>query len=489
MDQVHVVRHKVLVEGLSRRRVARELGISRVTLRKYLRQAQPVRQETQPRARPVWEKVGPRIEAILAASKDWTAGKQQLTATRLHELLVGEGQQVGVTLVKEAVAEWKRQRREVMIPLTYRPGELAEVDFFEVFVDVAGTRRKAWLFLLRLMYSGRDFGWIYERQDQISFLDGHVRAFAHLGVPARLAYDNLRAAVRRILVGGERALTDRFAALASHYLFEPCFCRPGEGHDKGGVEARGKAVRRQALVPIPSGETLEGINAALLAQLDARVTQRRAGTDTTIGARFVEEQAELRSIDDRFVAEATTVATISSRAIARVEGATYSVPDRWADLDLTTWIGATTVTFVGPTGERVVHGRKRFGERSIDYRHFLRTLATKPQAVRQVLPELLRDVGSPFPAVWDQLTAVHGPRDAARILAKILGHLETRGAAVVVPIIEQALASGTPPLLALAPVPTSCALPPDVLPAALRDVEVSTGCAADYDAWLHEGVA
>ena len=177
--------------------------------------------------------------------RQWTGGKQQLTATRLHELLRGEGHHVGVTLVKEAVAEWKRQRREVFVPLTYRPGDLAEVDFFEVFVDVAGRRQKAWLFLMRLMYSGRDFGWIYERQDQVSFLDGHVRAFAHFnGVSARVAYDNLKPAVVRILVGGERALTPRFAALASHYLFEPCFCRPGEGHDKGGVEARGKALRR-----------------------------------------------------------------------------------------------------------------------------------------------------------------------------------------------------------------------------------------------------
>jgi transposase len=489
MDQVHVVRHKVLVEGHTQRAVARELGISRVTVRKYLTQAVPVAYDTSGRGRPIWDRLAPRVEALLAESARWTGGKQRLTATRLHELLRAEGHQVGVTLVKEAVAEWKRQRREVMIPLTYRAGDLAEVDFFEVLVDIAGARRKAWLFLLRLMYSGRDFGWIYERQDQVSFLDGHVRAFAHLGVPARLAYDNLRAAVRRILVGGERALTARFTALASHYLFEPCFCRPGEGHDKGGVEARGKAVRLQALVPIPSGETLETINAALLAQLDARVTQRRAGTDSTIGARFAEEEAHLRSVEDRFVAEATTVATISPRAIARVEGATYSVPDRWAGLDLTTWIGATTVTFVGRTGERIVHPRKRFGERSIDYRHYLRTLAEKPQAVRQVLPDLLRDLGGPFPAVWEQLTAVHGPRDAARILAKILGHLETRGATVVVPIIEQALASGTPPLLALAPVRASCALPADAVPAALRDVEVGAGRAADYDTWLHEGVA
>jgi len=49
--------------------------------------------------------------------------------------------------------------------------------------------------------------------------------------------------------------------------------------------------------------------------------------------------------------------------------------------------------------------------------------------------------------------------------------------------------SRTPPLLALAPVPTSCTLPAEVVPAVLRDVQVSAGCAADYDAWLHEGVA
>ena len=97
------------------------------------------------------------------------------------------------TGVKTAVAEWRRQRREVFILLTYRPGDLAEVDFFEVLVDVAGTRRKAWLFLLRLIYSGRDFASIYERQDQISFLEGHGRASAHFGgVPARAAYDYLR---------------------------------------------------------------------------------------------------------------------------------------------------------------------------------------------------------------------------------------------------------------------------------------------------------
>ena len=488
MDQVHVVRHQVLIEGRTQRQVARELGLSRVTVKKYLTQAAPG-YHAAGRGRPVWAVVGPRVEALLEASAEWTGGKQRLTATRLHQMLQAEGQAVGVTLVRQAVAEWKRQRREVLIPLTYRAGDLAEVDFFEVLVDIAGVRRKAWLFLLRLMYSGRDFGWIYERQDQVSFLDGHVRAFAHLGgVPARIAYDNLRPAVTKILVGGERTLTRRFTALVSHYLVEPCFCRPGVGHDKGGVEARGKAIRLQALVPIPSGPALEGLNEALLAQLDARIGERRAGNDATIGDLFVEEQRVLRSVDVPFVAETATVATITPRALARVEGAYYSVPCRWAGLDLTTWIGAMTVTIVGCEGERIVHPRKRFGERSIDYRHYLSALAEKPQAVRQVLPDLLRDLGPPFPALWDQLTASHGPRDAARVLAKILGQLETRGAAVVVPIVTAALVAGTSPLLALAPGPTPLTLSLTDVPEIWRDIEVSHGSAADYDALLQGGV-
>jgi len=491
MDQVHVVRHKVLVEGRSQRHVARELGLSRVTVRKYVEQAIPTRELTGPRARPVWEKVGPRIEALLLESKKWTSGKQRLTATRLHELLVAEGHDVGVTLVKDAVAEWKRQRREVYVPLTYRPGDLAEVDFFEVLVDVDGTRRKAWLFLMRLMYSGRDFAWIYERQDQVSFLDGHVRAFAHFGgVPHRIAYDNLKLAVVRILVGGERALTSRFAALASHYLLEPCFCRPGEGHDKGGVEGRGPGVRHQILTPIPSAPTLDAINQALVARLDARQSLGRDAAGQTIGTRFAEEQGAFRALPAPFVAEATTLATVSPRALVRLEGAYYSVPCRWAGLDLVARIGAATVTIVGRDGTRIVHPRRRFGQRSIDYRHYLPELARKPQAVRQVLPDLLRDLGAPFPAVWAHFVAAHPPREAARLFAKVLGQIEARGLAVVVARIESALATGAPVLLTVTAEVAIAAgrLAADAVPASLREVDVTTGCAADYDGWLAEAV-
>ena len=117
-------------------------------------------------------------------------------------------------------------------------------------------------------YSGREFVWLYQRCDTIAFLDGHVRAFAYLGgVPRRCIYDNLPAAVRKI-VGAGRKLTKRFEALVSHYLFEPCFARVGEGHDKGGVESRGKAIRLQHMVPVPRGESLTAIAQLLIIDLE-----------------------------------------------------------------------------------------------------------------------------------------------------------------------------------------------------------------------------
>jgi transposase len=494
VDQVHVARHKVLVEGRSVRSVAREMGISRNTVDRYLGElAAPRREEKARRPRPVWERVHDRIAAILTESPRWTGGKQRLTATRLHEMLRTEGCDVGASLVKAEVAEWKRRRREVFVPLVYRPGDLAEVDFFQVLADIAGVRVKAWMFVMRLMHSGRDFAWLYERQDQVSFLDGHVRAFDHLGaVPQRIAYDNLKSAVVKILVGSERELTESFEALASHYLFEPCFCRPATGHDKGGVESRGKAIRWQHLVPIPSGESLREVSAALLAGLDGQQDKRRSddASGRAVGELFAEERGSMLPLPGHpFAARRTHYPVVSRRGLVKVEGATYSAPCEWAGLLITAHVGAEEVRLVGPgiesTEGPVVHPRLRFGERLVDYRHYVRELARKPQAVRQVAAELVRDLGEPFGLAWRHLVDVHGPKEAARVFAQILRHIETDGITPVAHAVGKALAAGEPLLLALATASRRPAvLAEDEVPRHLRSLQIQAGRAADYDEWL-----
>ena len=101
MDQVHVIRHKVLVEEQSIRSVAREMGVSRNTVSKYLTVSEPKRIARQSKPSPVMETVAPRIEELLDEWRGRTTPKQRLTGTRIHRQLVEEGYQVGITTVRD----------------------------------------------------------------------------------------------------------------------------------------------------------------------------------------------------------------------------------------------------------------------------------------------------------------------------------------------------------------------------------------------------
>lgn len=170
MDQAYVVRHKVLVEGIPARRVAEQLGISRNTVRRYVEGAEPGTRKGAACPSPVAERVRPRLVELLTESPRWTGGKQRLTATRLHELLRAEGFAVGVTVVKALAAEWKRQRREVFVPLIYPPGDLPAHAFHAAATRLVRATRRAVV---------QVEGGIYSVPDRWAGLDvtAHVGAF------------------------------------------------------------------------------------------------------------------------------------------------------------------------------------------------------------------------------------------------------------------------------------------------------------------------
>lgn len=84
MEQVHVIRHKHFVEGMSARRIARQLRLNRRTVRKYLGQSEPRREEVGDRAQPVLRLVRPRIDALVEEGTPRLEGKHRLTAPRLY---------------------------------------------------------------------------------------------------------------------------------------------------------------------------------------------------------------------------------------------------------------------------------------------------------------------------------------------------------------------------------------------------------------------
>ena len=136
----------------------------------------------------------------------------------------------------------------------------------------------------------------------------------------------------------------------------------------------------------------------------------------------------------------------------------------------------------------VIHQRVAKGERAIDYRHYMLELAKKPQALRQVAPELIADLGAPFDAAWRELVDAHGPKQAARIFAKLLSFVETRGLQTVAERIKVALEKSEPLLAALAvPEPPAPTIGAQALPENMRDVTVHSASAADFNALLTAG--
>ena len=167
---IYALRRKVLVEGQSQRRVAREMGLARDTVRRYLATPVPERQQRR-RSSPVLEQVRPRLEQLLDEWSLRTTGKQRISGRRLHRQLREEGYEVRLTLVLAELREWRSRRAEVYVPLVHRPAESAQADFFAVTLELNGERRRIRKLLVRLRYSDRDFVRLYERQAQLAFLD------------------------------------------------------------------------------------------------------------------------------------------------------------------------------------------------------------------------------------------------------------------------------------------------------------------------------
>src|SRR5207248_5326226 len=200
--------------------------------------------------------------------------------------------------VREYVHDRKRAlgllAREVCVAQSYEWGVEAQVDWYEAYADLAGERTKLYVFALRSMASGAAFHCAFTNATQQAFLEAHELAFAWFGgVFQRIRYDNLSAAVKKILRGQRREETALFIAFRSHWRFASEFCTPAEGHEKGGVEGEAGYFRRNHWVPVPKAADLAELNRQLLD--DCRRDEQRciAGRDQSVGAALLIERTHL----------------------------------------------------------------------------------------------------------------------------------------------------------------------------------------------------
>ena len=281
------IRRAVMVEGMSVREASRVVGPHRDTVRKMLAYSVPpgYRRQSSPR-RPKLDPFTGVVDRILDEDHR-VPKKQRHTAKRIFERLRDEyGKGGGYTVVKDYVREHRRQTKEMFVPLSHPPDQ-AQCDFGEALVVIGGVEQKAHFFVLDLPHSDGCFVKAYPAEITEAFLDGHVSAFAFLGgIPQSTLYDNTKLTVARILGDGKRQRTRSFTELQSHYLFDDRFGRPGKGNDKGKVEGLVGYTRRNFLVPIPSFESFDALNAYLERRCLERMDAQLRGHEESIGQRM-----------------------------------------------------------------------------------------------------------------------------------------------------------------------------------------------------------
>lgn len=421
------IRRAFFVEGKSIRRIAREFRCSRPTVRKAIASAEPeVYTPIMPRPAPVLGPYKAQVDDLLTENERLPR-KQRYTSHKIYETLWADGYTGSESGVRGYIAQQRREQKrpKVFLPLEFDPGTDAQADWGEGVAIIAGEWVQVQLFFMRLCYSRRPFVMAFPAQKQEAFFEGHVRAFHHFqGVPHRISYDNLKAAVQHILTGRNRQEQQSFIVFRSHYLFESHFCTPGQGHEKGGVEHIVGFGRRNFMVPIPNVASFEELNTHLLAQCLADDQRQVEGQPVVIGAAWELEKPHLLPLPERdFDCCVTRPAVLNPYSQVVFETNRYSVPVERAYRNLVIKAYPFRIDILHLDEVIASHPRCYGREREVlDPLHYLPLLEQRPGAFEHAKP--IRRWREEWPPVYERLLAHlqaqssdgHGIREFVRIL-------------------------------------------------------------------------
>jgi transposase len=461
VELFEAIRRDARVEGLSIRALADRYRVHRRTVRQALESPVPPERKTPARAAPKLDELKPVIDGMLR--EDLAAPrKQRHTAKRIFARLVDEHRVTAVSYwsVRDYVARRRPEIRaeagrvdEGFVPQSPAPGAQAEVDFAEVWVELAGVLTKCHLFTFRLSYSGKAVHRVYATQGQEAFFEGHVAAFGVLGgVPVgHVRYDNLKPAVHRVCFGRNRLESDRWVLLRSFYDFDVFYCQPGVdgAHEKGGVEGEGGRFRRQHLTPVPKVGTLAELNARLAAIDEAEDVRRIETRPATVGADFAVERPLLRPLPaETFDPGLTVTPRVDRYARISVRQCRYSVPARLIGRRVRVSLRASELVVFDGHREVARHERLvRRGAQTLDLDHYLEILVRKPGALAGSTALAQARARGLFTeaheTLWTRARAEHGDGAGTRVLIEVLLAHRHLAHADVVAGITAALAAGS----------------------------------------------
>ncbi|MDN3651674.1 IS21 family transposase [Thalassotalea ponticola] len=439
MSLLSVLRRWHFKDGKSQRQIARETGLSRNTVKKYLEQ--DCVEPNYPKRETV-SKLD-EYKDILSKWLDKDSKrrrKERRTAKRLHKELVELGFTGSYDRVCAFVRQWREEKKiaahglnkKVFVPLEFAPGEAFQFDWGENYAYVGHRKIKLQVAHFKLSHAKAFFLRAYLTQTHEMLFDAHQQAFRVFGgVAERGIYDNMKTAVDKVGKGKKRDVNRRFQAMAGHYLFEAEFCNPAAGWEKGQVEKNVRDARGSIWPDAPRCKTLDELNLWLEQKCQAQWQEimHPSYDDRTVEQVWLEEKKHLMKVISPFDGFIEHTKKVSSTCLVNFERNRYSVPASFANRFVSVRTYPDRLEFIAEEHKVAAHKRqfnRDHGQHGVvvyDWHHYLLVAQRKPGALRN---------GAPFkeqPECFKHLQSIllkreGGDREMVDILSLVLHHDE-----------------------------------------------------------------
>ena len=447
VETIGRIRREHFSKGKTIKEIARDLRLSRNTVRKVLRSGETAfRYEREVQPRP---KLGRWTEELdeLLESNEAKSARERLTLIRIYEELRDRGYEGGYDAVRRYAKRWQALRGKsttaAYVPLTFAAGEAYQFDWSHEVVIMRGQTLTVKVAHVRLCHSRMLFVRAYPRETQEMVFDAHDRAFAFFkGACERGIYDNMKTAVDAIYVGKERKYNRRFLQMCSHYLVEPVACTPASGWEKGQVENQVGLVRERFFTPRLRVSSYDELNGWLVDRCIryAKAHGHPERSEQTIWEAFEAERERLVPYAGHFDGFHTVPASVSKTCLVRFDNNRYSVEANAVGRPVEVQAYADRIV-IRQDGRIVGEHERSFrrGEVIYDPWHYVPVLARKPGALRNGAPFKNWVLPSAMERVRRKLARTD---DGNRQMVDILSVVLTDGLTAVEAACDEALAQG-----------------------------------------------
>ena len=427
--------------------IAKTTGLSRNTIRKWVRDTGEVAKPTY-RRKEMPCKLTPFAQALeLALKADSHRIKQnRRTAKALFVQIKAAGYTGGYSRVTDFIRAWREQEGKApkaFVPLAFELGEAFQFDWSDEGMVVGGIFYKLQVAHLKLCASRAFWLVAYPSQGHEMLFDAHMRAFTALGgIPRRGIYDNMKTAVDKVKKGKGRVINARFTAMCAHYLFDVDFCNVASGWEKGVVEKNVQDSRRR--IWLDAQKIRWGSFADLNAWLGERCRtlwselRHPEFKGFSVLEMLEQERLELMPMPSPFDGYVEKPARVSSTCLVSVVRNRYSVPCEWANHQVSTRLYPTRVEVAA--ADAIVASHERLadsGHIRYDWQHYIALVQRKPGALRNGAP--FADLPAPLQRLRQGLMR-HAGGD--RVMAQVLAAVPTAGLEAVLVAVDLVVDSG-----------------------------------------------